>query len=84
MPSSPDTLQELLTGFVSRAWSTSLNLWFQAWLIVEVFVTRAKFLEPPGYCIVINFTFTFRTTIVFSCFRGVMAQFELGKHKFPN
>ena len=30
--------------------------------IVEVFATRTKFLEPSGYCIVINCAFTFSRT----------------------
>ena len=40
------------------------------WLcqIVEVFESWAKFLEPSGYCIVINCTFTFCTTNVFGSF----------------
>ena len=46
-------------------------------LIVEVLATRTKFLERSSYCIVINYAITFRTTNVFSCFWGVMDQFQL-------
>ena len=40
--------------------------------------------KPSGYCILIDYVFTFRTTNVFGCLRGVMAQFELVNHNFDN
>ena len=40
------------------------------------------FLEPSGYCTVINCPFNFHTTNVFHCFFNVLAQFELVTHKF--
>ena len=49
-------------------------------LIVESLATGEKFLEPFGYCTVT----IFHTINVFGCFGGVMALFELVKHKFPN
>ena len=36
-----------------------------AYLIIEVLITRAKFLQPSGYCTMINCTFTFCMTNVF-------------------
>ena len=53
-------------------------------LIVEVLVNRTKFLQPFGYCIVINSAFIFCTTHVLGYFGDVMAQPKLLKHKFPN
>ena len=53
-------------------------------LIVEVLVTWPKFLEPSGYCTVINCVFTLDPTYVFGCFRNIrVAQFELEMHRFP-
>ena len=40
--------------------------------IVEVLVTLAKFIQSSGYCIVINCTFTLRTTNVFGCFSAII------------
>ena len=53
-------------------------------LIAKVFATQLKFLNPSGYCTVINCIFIFCTTNVFSCFSSVMAHLELVKHKFRN
>ena len=55
----PDTLWVLLSGFASMAWSTAsesmvLDLPDLDW-------SRAKFLEPSVYCIVITCIFTFHT-----------------------
>ena len=49
-----------------------------AWysLIVKVVVTCVKFLEPSGYCTVINYAFTFCATNIFGYFHCIMAQFE--------
>ena len=52
-------------------------------LVVEVLVIRVKFLEPSGYCTVINCTFTFGPTNIFDYISGIMTQFKLMKHKFP-
>lgn len=46
-------------------------------MIVKVLVTRTKFLEPSGYCGVINSIFTSRTINVSSYIGSVMVQFEL-------
>ena len=54
------------------------------WLVIGVLESREKFLETSDYWTLINWTFTFRTTIVFARFRSVIVQFELVKHKFPN
>ena len=52
-----------------------------AWpcLIIKVLATQTKFLEPSGYCTVINYDFTFHTTNSFGSFRDVMAKFEFVK-----
>ena len=52
--------------------------------IIKVLAFRAKFLVTPDYCTMVNCTFTFCTSNVSGCFRGVMASFELVKHKFAN
>ena len=54
--------------------------------IVEVLATRLKFLQPSSYCSVINCTLIFHATnfFFFCLFAGVMSQFELVKHNFPN
>ena len=61
MLSSPDTLQVLLGGFTSNGLEHSLvSCAFRpTWpcLIVEAFTTRAKFLQPSGYCTMINYIF---------------------------
>ena len=49
-------------------------------LIVEVLANRAKFLQPSGYCNMIDYTFTFRPMNISTCFGDVMACFELVKH----
>ena len=46
-------------------------------LIVEVLVTRAKFLEPSDHCTWNNCAFI---TNIFGCFCGVMTQFKLKKN----
>ena len=51
-------------------------------LVVEVLSIQVKFLRLFAYCTEINCTFTFCTTNILGCIRGVMAQFELVKHKF--
>ena len=48
-------------------------------LIIEVLSTRAKFLVPSNYCIVIDWTFIVCTTNVFGYFYSVMTQLELVK-----
>ena len=53
-------------------------------LIVKVHATWAKFLEPSGYCTVINSTFDFHTKNVFDCFCNVMARLEPLKHRLLN
>ena len=85
MPSLPDTLWVLLIGFVSVAKSriqtfssTCLSL------IIKVLATQAKYLEPSGYCTVINCTFTFHAANICGSLRSVMVQFELTKLMFPN
>ena len=45
-------------------------------MIIEVLATDVKFLEPFGYCNVINCTFIFLTTNLF----GIMAKFEFKKY----
>ena len=50
-------------------------------LIVEFLPIQVKFLEPSGYCTVINCTFTFHTKNVLGCFFNIMDQFELVKHR---
>ena len=84
--SSPRTLWVLLAGFdLDHGFRMHCLKPIRPCLIVEVQATQAKFLQPFGLCTVINCTvITFHTTNVFSCFRDVMAQFELVKHKFPN
>ena len=49
----------------------------QTCLIIKVLATQPQFLELFGYCTVINCTFIFHKTNVFSCFHGVMALLEL-------
>ena len=53
-------------------------------LIDEAFATWSKFLEPAGYCTVINLAFIFRTTKVFGYIRGFLVQLELIKCTFTN
>ena len=45
---------------------------------------KEKFLQPSGYCTVINCAFISRSTNDFSYFRGVTTQFEFVKQKFLN
>ena len=70
--SSPGTLRMLLIGFAS------IHSFRPNWLclIVEVFETGAKFLEPSSYCIGIDCANTFRTANVFGCFRSVWTRKE--------
>ena len=65
MPTLPDTLEELLIGFASMAWSTATEsvIWDRPDLTIEVLTTQMKCFEPSGYCTVINCTFIFCTTI---------------------
>ena len=53
-------------------------------LIIKVLTTRSKFLQPSGYCTVINSSVTFNIINVFVCFWDVITQFAFVKHKFPN
>ena len=53
-------------------------------LIVKILATWAKFCEICDYSTVINCAFTFCTMNVFHWFHGVMTQFKLIKHTFPN
>ena len=54
------------------------------YLFIEVLATQSKFLEPSGYCTVINSTFSFHTTITFGYFHSIIVQFELVKCEFLN
>ena len=47
------------------------------YLIVKTLANLEEFLAPSSYSKVINCTFTFDTTTVFSCFYDIIAQFEL-------
>ena len=83
---------ELLAWYPPRAlqiWlhslehSLGINAFRSTWscLIVEILAIRTvKFLQPWGYSIWINWTFTFCTRNVFGCIRDVMTQLELIKH----
>ena len=53
-------------------------------LVVKLLATWVKFVEPSGYCTVINCTLTFHSMKFFGCFHSIMALFELIKHKFLN
>ena len=78
---SPYILHVLLAGFASMSLIiASVSNWPS--LIMEVLLTRAKFLQLSGYSTQTNCAFIFRTTKVFSCLHGVMAQLELVNHKF--
>ena len=82
MQSSPDTLRVLLVGFASVAWSKVSK---STVLDRPVLAIGVKLLELSGYSTVITCTFAFHTKYIFRCLRGgVMAQFELAKHKFSN
>ena len=52
-------------------------------LIIKVLGIQAKFLESSGYCIGINFAFTFCTTNIFSCFHSIIFQFRVLKNWAP-
>ena len=67
-----------------RMFQNELNLPTRLCLIFEVLATRATFLQPSGYSIMINCAFTFRTTNILGYFCGVRVEFELVKHNFPN
>ena len=65
MMSSPDALCTLLIRFASMAWTTASESSFRpTWLclIITILATQPKFLEPCGYCTVINYTFSFHVT----------------------
>ena len=81
MPCSPHTRWISLSGLKH---SLEIHAFRFTWLclIVEVLATQANFLQASGYCSMVNRDFTFRTTNIFGCFCGVMAQFKLVK--FPN
>ena len=86
MPNSPDTLHVLFFRFATMTSRTALESSFMLTglcLISDVLAAQAKFLQPPGYCTVINRAFTFHTTKVFDCFHSIMAQFEVIKLTFP-
>ena len=87
LPSSPDTLRVLLTKFTSMTLSMASGPSFRPIRpcpIVQVLIILAKFIEPSGYCSVINCTFTSGAPNLLGCFHSVMFLFELAKHKFPN
>ena len=82
MPSLSGTLWVPLTTFASIAWNMALESSFRPSSlgnIVEVLATQPKFLQPSGFCTVINYATTFCTTNVFGFFCGVMAHFKLIK-----
>ena len=83
MPTSPDTLRMVLSGFASITWNTASESTTSG-LLIEVLATWAKFLQPFGYCTRINFNFTFCTNNVFRFFCVVVDQFQLIKYKFSN
>ena len=53
-------------------------------LFVKVLAPWSEYLEPSGYCTVINCTFAFHKTNFFGSFHRIMAQFKFIKLKFPN
>ena len=53
-------------------------------LIIDILMSRGKFLEWSIFCSLIWCPFTIRTTIIFGCFISIMAHDKLIKHKFPN
>ena len=75
MPYSPDTLRVLHTELASMALIPAAEAMLldlpDLALIVELHTTRAKFLQPSSFWIVINCTFPFRLTNVFGWFRRV-------------
>ena len=87
MLSLPDTLrathQICLYGLEHNFWIHSFRPTWHC-LIIKVLATWVKFLQPSGYCSVINCAFTFHTRNVLGYFAVIMAQFELIEHKFPN
>ena len=63
-----------------------INTFRPSWrcFIDVVPATRGKYLQQSGYFIMIDCGFTFFSRNVFGCFRNLIAQFELLKHKFQN
>ena len=82
MPNSPVNLRVLLIRYASMASESTFFRPTRPCLIVKVLATRAKFLESSGYCTVINYAFTFRTTNIFGSSYGVIAPFKFVEHKF--
>ena len=86
MPSSPDTLWVLFTGFKSMSWSTTSESTF---LVLTDIAWSSKFLQPEwnflNYLItVINCAFIFCAIHFIDWFCCVLAQFELRNDKFTN
>ena len=87
MPGSPDTLRVLLCKFTPVAWSTvSESTVFR----LPDFAWLSRFLQPGRNFLKLLITIQWATTHspfvqqnVFRCFRGVLAQFEIVKHKLP-
>ena len=91
MQSLPDTHSVLLTRFASMSWSTAsesiiLGLLDLSWSL-KFLQLEQNFLNS-GYLTVINctstFTFIFPMKNILACFRDVIYQFKLVKHKFSN
>ena len=74
---SPSATQQIF--FCGLEHGLRINTLRSTWpcLIIKVLAAWVKFLKPSGYCVVINCTFTFSTTNVFTCCPGVIAQFKL-------
>ena len=72
--------------FYSLEYGLEIHNFIPTWsyLIVKVLQPKWNFLNKSGYGIVINCAFTLRTTNVFECFCGIIAQFKLVKPKFLN
>ena len=72
-------LPECLCDLQHNFW---INSFRPTWtcLIVEVLTTWTIFLEPSGYCTVINCTFIFHSTNIFGCFHGIVAWTMLHIH----
>ena len=67
IPSSPDTLRELIATFTSMAWSLSSESMQFGW---SELVWSSRFLEPFGYSTVIDCAYKFRRNI-FGCFKRI-------------
>ena len=83
MSFSPDTLSttHLVCLYGLDTALESMVSWLSyLFLLIEIFSTRRKFPELH----LINCTFTLRPSNIYSCFFGVMTQFELVKQEFLN